>query len=77
MWRIQHLQFEDINSVDTIPNIKEKEYGCPRYVMHDLVQTWIGINQEDRWFDKKDIFDLLKDDLILRIKSQLPSKTLR
>lgn len=75
-WRIQNLNFETINSFDEIPNINEKTY--PRYVLHDLVQTWIGENPEDKCcFDKKTVYGLLKDDLILRIKSQLPLKELR
>lgn len=70
------MNFETINSFDEIPNINEST--CPRYVLHDLVQTWIRKNPKDKcWFDKETVYDLLEDDLILRIKSQLPTKTLR
>lgn len=74
-WRIQQLTFETINSFNEIPNINEHTY--PRYVLRDLVQTWIGENPRDKWFDSEIIYEALKDDLILRIKSQLPTKTLR
>lgn len=75
-WRIQHLNFETINSFDEFPKNNEKTF--PRYVLHDLVQTWIGENPKDKcWFDNKTVYDLLKEDLILRIKSQLPLKALR
>lgn len=58
--------------------MNENKYGYPRYVLHDLVQTWIEKKPEmNRWFDKENIYNLLKDDLIQRIKSQLPSKQLR
>lgn len=77
-WRVQQLDFETINSLFEIPKINESTYGYPRYVLHDLVQTWIGKSPEkDRWFDKEIIYNLMKDDLIQRIKSQLTSKPLR
>lgn len=75
-WRVQQLNFETVNAFDEIPKINEKIY--PRNVLHDLVKTWIAKNPEDKcWFDREDVYDLLKDDLILRIQSQLPTKTLR
>lgn len=75
-WRVQQLNFEIINAFDEIPKINEKTY--PRYVLHDLVQTWIAKDPVDKcWFDREDIYNSLKDDLILRIQSQLPTKTLR
>lgn len=75
-WRVQQLNFETINSFDDIPYVNENTY--PRYVLHDILQTWIGKNPDDKsWFDKKSVYDALKDDLIERINSQLPSKTLR
>lgn len=75
-WRIQQLNFETINTFDEIPKINE--YTYPRYVLHDLVRTWIAENPVDKcWFDREDVFDLLKDDFIQRIQSKLPTKALR
>lgn len=75
-WQMQQLKFETINAFDEIPNINEK--SCPRYVLHDLVRTWISENPDDKsWFDREDIYSLLKDDLILRLQSKLPTNTLR
>lgn len=75
-WRVQQLNFETINAIDEIPKINEKTY--PRNVLHDLVQTWIAKSPRDKcWFDREDIYNLLKADLIQRIQSQLPTKSLR
>lgn len=75
-WRLQKLNFETINDYDEIPKINEKT--CGRYVLHDLVRTWVSENPNDKcWFDREDIYNLLKDDLILRIQSKLPTKPLR
>lgn len=74
-WRVQQLNFDQINSFNDIPKVNENT--CPRYVLHDLVKTWISENPGDIWFDRKDIFDLLRHDLILRIQSKLPTETLR
>lgn len=73
-WRVQQLNFETINAIDEIPKINDKIY--PRYVLHDLVRTWNSKNSYI-WFDREDVFNSLKDDLIKRIKSQLPTETLR
>lgn len=71
-WQMQQLKFETINAFDEIPNINEK--SCPRYVLHDLVRTWISEDPDDKsWFDRADIYDFIKDDLILRIHSKLPT----
>lgn len=75
-WRVQQLDFETVNECHEIPGKNESKY--PRHVLHDLVQTWTTENPQDkRWFDRKDIFELLKDDLALRIQSQVPTKSLR
>lgn len=75
-WRVQQLNFETINAFDEIPHFNDSK--CPRYVLRDLVQTWIAKDPQDKcWFDRADIYDLIKDDLILRIQSKLPTKTLR
>lgn len=75
-WRLQQLNFETINFFDEIPKINENR--CPRYVLHDLVLTWIAKNPVDKcWFDREDIYNFLKDDLISRIQSNLPTTTLR
>lgn len=75
-WRVQQMNFETINSMNEIPIKNEKTY--PRYVLHDLVKTWIAENPDDKsWFDREDVYDLLKDDLVERIQSKLPKKALR
>lgn len=74
-WRVQQLLFEVINSFDEIPSNNEGTY--PRYVLHDLVQTWIGTDSQDKWFDREDVWNLLKEDVVARIQSTLPTKALR
>lgn len=71
-WRVQQLNFETVNAIDEIPKVNENT--CPRYVLHDLARTWI---EDKSWFDRQDVYNLLKDDLILRIQSKLPTNTLR
>lgn len=73
-WRIQNLSFEHVISLGKIPLMNEGTY--PRYVLHDLVKTWVGNNPDDKWFDREDVWDWLKDDVISRIQSTICTKPL-
>lgn len=44
--------------------------------MEKLVRTWL--EKENKWFDQKDIFEFLKEDIINMLDSKfLPKKGLR
>lgn len=79
--KIQHFTHsiksdEQQNSSMEIPSVNDDVY--PRFVLHDLATTWVKKDPGDKsWFDNKDFYDLLENDLIQRIQSQLPSKILR
>lgn len=66
-WSSQKLTFEEINKSMEIPSSRTTSSSCPkRYVLHHLVKTWLI---DEPWFDKKEIFDLIQDDLRLKLES--------
>lgn len=71
-WRLKQLSFQTINQIKEIPKIEATE-KYPRYVLHDFAKTWL---ENDCWFDKADIYGLLKDDLVKRLYSKLPTETM-
>lgn len=69
-WSLQSLRFEDVNSYNEIPAQREGKY--PRYVMEKLVRTWL--RKDKTWFDQKEIFDILEEDIIAMLDSIMPPK---
>lgn len=69
-WSLQSLRFEDVNSYNEIPAQREGTY--PRYVMEKLVRTWL--KKDKTWFDQKEIFDILEEDIIAMLDSIMPPK---
>lgn len=69
-WSLQSLRFEDVNSYNTIPAQRDAKY--PRYVMEKLVRTWL--KKDKTWFDQKEIFDILEEDIIAMLDSIMPPK---
>lgn len=66
-WSSQKLTFEEINKTTEIPSSRTMSSSCSkRYVLHHLVKTW---HRDEPWFDKKEIFDLVQDDLALKLDS--------
>lgn len=69
-WSLQSLRFEDVNSCNEIPTQRDKTY--PRYVMEKLVKTWLKRDKE--WFDKKEIFEILEEDIADMLDSRFTAK---
>lgn len=69
-WSLQSLQFEDINKHDKVPAQRDKTY--PRYLMEKLVKTWL--RRDKQWFDQKEIFEILKEDIAAMLDSKSPPK---
>lgn len=68
-WSVQNLSFDQIAALDKIPSQREGTY--PRYVLEKLVRTWISYDPMDKqWFDTKNIFNELKNDLISKLQSK-------
>lgn len=69
-WSVQSLRFEDINNYNKVPFQRDSMY--PRYVMEKLVKTWLKRDKE--WFDQKEVFETLKEDIADMLDSRFPSK---
>lgn len=69
-WSLQSLRFEDVNNYNGIPPQRDKTY--PRYVMEKLVKTWL--KRDKQWFDQKEVFEILEDDIANMLESRFPSK---
>lgn len=69
-WSLQSLRFEDVNSYNEVPSQKNTKY--PRYLLEKLVKTWL--KKDNTWFDHKEVFDILEDDIADMIDSKFPSK---
>lgn len=73
-WSVSSLSFDAVNDLNKIPSQREKTY--PRYVLEKLGKTWVSTDPVDKhWFDQKEIFEELKDDLILKLQSKFMSKS--
>lgn len=73
-WSSQRMKFEDVNSYDVVPPQRDQFY--PRYMREKLVRTWI--NKDKNWFDKREIFDILKENIVAMLESRYsPNKKLR
>lgn len=64
-WSAQKLTFEQINNEKEIPGSRTGPCS-KRYVFQHLGKTWLS---DDPWFDKKEIFELVEEDLILKLDS--------
>lgn len=67
-WSAQKLTFEHVNKQSEIPSSRTviPNICSKRYVFQHLVKTWLN---DEPWFDKKEIYELIKEDLILKIDS--------
>lgn len=65
-WSSQKLTFEQINKETEIPSSRQTGPCSKRYVFQHLVKTWLN---DDPWFDKKEIFELVEEDLIFKLNS--------
>lgn len=66
-WSAQKLQFEQVNNESEVQSSRTTMTSCSkRYVFHHLVKKWLN---EEPWFDKKDIYELVEEDLILNLDS--------
>lgn len=71
-WSLQSLSFDVINNLKTVP--KQREDNYPRYVLEKLARTWhLESPKDSDWFDKKNIYDELKKDLIAKLESKFLS----
>lgn len=68
-WSAQNLLFVEIAVLDKIKGQREGKY--PRYVLEKLSRTWISNDPLDKlWFDQENVFEHIKKDLILKLKSK-------
>lgn len=68
-WSLQSLRFEDVNKYNKMQPQRDKKY--PRYVMEKLTRTWIKKDKE--WFDQKEVYEALKEDIVDMIDSKFPA----
>lgn len=73
-WSLQSLSFNAIVDLDKVPSQREGMH--PRFVLEKLGRTWISIDPVDKqWFDQENIFQELKEDLVLKLQSKFISKS--
>lgn len=69
-WTEPELTFEEVNEYKSTPSINVENHL--RYLMQKLVKTWL--NHDKEWFDKSEIFEILKQDLVAMLDSTYVSK---
>lgn len=61
----------EINELETVPPQRELDKRYSMYVRQRLCTTWLNDERSDKsWFDKKVIFEELKEDLTDRLQSR-------
>lgn len=66
--------FEEVAILNKIPIQRQAPYS--RYVLEKLGRTWISNDPNDKdWFDQENVFEELKEDLILKLQSKYISKS--
>lgn len=70
-WCYQSMKFEEINNSQCIPPKRGHEIYKKRGVFHNVVKTWKSNYPSDKnWFDRPDVFSLVKKYLIARLNSE-------